>query len=160
MVLDADAIYYLSQNPRLFKELEEKGRVVLTPNHKELGYLKKHLHIELEPEREKKEEKEGIYRMHNIKYNYGFNILVKGEYDYYLTRNGCYKITAKGGHKRCGGTGDILAGVVMACGNRDLEYGPLLACWLLKKAAKKAFAKDRRGTTAPTVLSELCPALI
>lgn len=58
--------------------------------------------------------------MTNVRHKYGFNILVKGEYDYYLTKNACYKITAKGSNKRCGGTGDILAGVTMACANRDL----------------------------------------
>lgn len=34
LILDADAIYYLSQNPDLYEELEKKGRVILTPNHK------------------------------------------------------------------------------------------------------------------------------
>lgn len=75
----------------------------------------------------------------DIKYPYGFNILVKGEYDYYLTKQGCYKVTFKGGHKRCGGMGDLLAGATLACSSRNIEYGPLLACWLVKKATQKAF---------------------
>jgi NAD(P)H-hydrate repair Nnr-like enzyme with NAD(P)H-hydrate dehydratase domain len=91
--------------------------------------------------------------MEKVHYDYGFNILVKGEYDYYLTKNGCFKITAMGGNKRCGGIGDLLAGASIACASWDLTYGPLLACWLIKKATKRAFEKERRGMTAPTVLS-------
>lgn len=79
--------------------------------------------------------------MEKVHYDYGFNILVKGEYDYYLTKNGCFKITAMGGNKRCGGIGDLLAGASIACASWDLTYGPLLACWLIKKATKRAFEK-------------------
>lgn len=44
LVLDADAIYYMCQFPELFGEIE-RGRVILTPNLRELGYLRKHLRI-------------------------------------------------------------------------------------------------------------------
>lgn len=152
IVFDADGIFYLCQYPHLFEELGKNHRVILTPNHKELGYLKKHLKFELNDTTEENG-KEDIVRLDKCSYDYGFNILVKGEHDYYLTRKGCYKITARGGQKRCGGIGDILAGSTIACASWSYDLGPLLSCWLTKKATRVAFNKERRGMTAPSVLS-------
>ena len=47
VIFDADGIYYLSQTPELFDAI--KGhRAILTPNHRELGFIKPYLNIDLE----------------------------------------------------------------------------------------------------------------
>ena len=47
VIFDADGIYYLSQHPELFKHLKD-CKTIITPNHRELGFLKRHLNPEIE----------------------------------------------------------------------------------------------------------------
>ena len=58
----------------------------------------------------------------------------------------------KGGAKRCGGIGDILAGVVAATGFWNFELGPPLAAYIVREATRRAFEKEGRGMTAPAVI--------
>lgn len=50
-------------------------------------------------------------------------------------------IAVKGGVKRSGNIGDILAGSVSACSEWDYEYGPALASIIVRLATKKAYEK-------------------
>ena len=72
----------------------------------------------------------------------------------------------KGGLKRSGGIGDILAGTIgvflswnQIMKNQDLETDAILSCWLAssltKKATRVAFEKRRRSMTAPDILEEI-----
>ena len=45
VIFDADGIYYLSQCPELFDSIKDY-RAILTPNKKELGYIKPYLNID------------------------------------------------------------------------------------------------------------------
>ena len=70
--------------------------------------------------------------------------------------------------KRCGGQGDILAGLLIVYSywakTKEIEYcdesekillGATLACLTLRKAAKKAFDKKFIGLTAPDIIDEI-----
>jgi NAD(P)H-hydrate repair Nnr-like enzyme with NAD(P)H-hydrate dehydratase domain len=48
-----------------------------------------------------------------------FKILIKGEQDIILGSDRSFIVRTEGGKKRCGGMGDILAGVTAACGLWD-----------------------------------------
>lgn len=72
-----------------------------------------------------------------------------------LSQAKSFIIGTEGGHKRCGGMGDILAGVTGACGLWDFEYGPPLASLVVKEATRKAYEHEGRGMTAPSVIEEL-----
>lgn len=61
----------------------------------------------------------------------------------------------EGGSKRCGGIGDILAGVTAVCSFWHYELGPVLASRIVKVATKRAFEKEGRSLTAPSVIKEL-----
>lgn len=57
-----------------------------------------------------------------------------------------------GGRKRCGGIGDILAGVTSACSLWNFELGPVLASRIVRKATCYAFEKEGRSMTAPCII--------
>ena len=61
----------------------------------------------------------------------------------------------EGSLKRCGGIGDILAGLVSTFAFWDIVYGPILACLVCRDASQKGFKKYGRGLTAPNVLDEV-----
>lgn len=61
-------------------------------------------------------------------------------------------IVTKGGKKRCGGIGDILAGCLAASIFWNYHDGPLLASHIVKLAASKAFEKHGRSCTALCIL--------
>lgn len=56
-----------------------------------------------------------------------------------MAPGGTYLVQTTGGNKRCGGIGDILAGIVGVCSYWDLRYGPLLACHITKLVSRAAF---------------------
>jgi NAD(P)H-hydrate repair Nnr-like enzyme with NAD(P)H-hydrate dehydratase domain len=68
-------------------------------------------------------------------------------------------VRTEGGKKRCGGVGDILAGVTSACSWWNFEYGPALASRIVRKANKLAYEKEGRSLTAPIVIKELVHAV-
>lgn len=70
-----------------------------------------------------------------------------------------FVIRTEGGLKRCGGIGDILAGVTSACALWDFELGPALASRIVRVATQMAFEKEGRGTTAPCIIKELAGAV-
>jgi NAD(P)H-hydrate repair Nnr-like enzyme with NAD(P)H-hydrate dehydratase domain len=54
----------------------------------------------------------------------------------YLNKNCSFICTNEGSSKRCGGIGDILAGLVGTFASWDFVYGPILACLVCRNAAK------------------------
>lgn len=75
--------------------------------------------------------------------------------------------------KRCGGQGDILAGMLIVYSywakmkefelgneNGNLLLGGALACLTLRRAAKKAFQKKFIGLTAPDIINEIIESFL
>lgn len=75
--------------------------------------------------------------------------------------------------KRCGGQGDILAGVTMLYSywatiktdldldpNQKILSGAVLGSIVVRKAAKKAFKKKFIGVTAPDIIDNLCESFL
>jgi NAD(P)H-hydrate repair Nnr-like enzyme with NAD(P)H-hydrate dehydratase domain len=48
-----------------------------------------------------------------------FKILIKGEHDVVLGSDRSFIVRTLGGNKRCGGMGDLLAGVTSVCASWD-----------------------------------------
>lgn len=84
-----------------------------------------------------------------------FKIIIKGPCDIILSRERSFIVGTLGGKKRCGGLGDILAGVVSACGLWDFDYGLPLASHIVRTATRAAYDSQGRGMTAPCVIQEL-----
>lgn len=66
-----------------------------------------------------------------------------------------FVVKTDGGKKRCGGLGDILAGVTAVCSFWHYDIGPVLASRIVRVATRKAFEKEGRSLTAPCVIREL-----
>jgi len=64
-------------------------------------------------------------------------------------------VRTEGGKKRCGGIGDIVAGVAAACAYWDFTFGPVMASKIVREATRAAFEKEGRGLTAPYIVKEL-----
>ena len=79
--------------------------------------------------------------------------MVKGENDIIIGDKKNFIISHEGGPKRCAGIGDILAGTVATCTYWDHDYGPALASLIVRMSTKKAFKKEGRGLTAPSILN-------
>jgi NAD(P)H-hydrate repair Nnr-like enzyme with NAD(P)H-hydrate dehydratase domain len=75
--------------------------------------------------------------------------------------------------KRCGGQGDILAGLLIvycywaklkeldfSSQNENLLLGAVLACFTLRKAGQKAFEKKFIGLTAPDIIDEIIQSFL
>ena len=147
LVVDGDGLFLLSQNPHL---LRGHTACVLTPNAGEWERLEK------------------------LDLGAGLCVLKKGEADSVVfTGTGgvpAAEVTGGGSPRRCGGTGDVLAGAVgtflawaAAGGHLGAERDPAgalvaAACGgalLVRSAAATAFEGHRRATLAPHVLGAL-----
>ena len=93
------------------------------------------------------------------------DIITNGKYAYAVFTEGCLK--------RCGGQGDILAGLLMVYSywaneividnisdDEKLLLGGVLACVILRKAAKKSFEKKFIGLTAPDIIEYIIEAFL
>lgn len=99
----------------------------------------------------------------------GVAILQKGAVDRVAEGDVLGRVTEGGAPRRCGGQGDVVAGVmgVMNLWSQrasGLENPPCLVAGmatatLVKEAAQKAFEKEKRGMTAMSLVKEL-PELI
>ena len=82
-------------------------------------------------------------------------MLIKGKRDVIIGKNKSFVVGVEGGNKRCGGIGDIVAGVASVCSLWDFEYGLPLASVIVREATRMAFAREGRGLTAPCVIEFL-----
>ena len=80
-----------------------------------------------------------------------FTLLIKGQNDIVLGPQS-FLINTEGGLKRCGGIGDILAGVASVYSLWDFELGPALASRVVRMATRRGFEKEGRGLTAPSII--------
>lgn len=85
--------------------------------------------------------KEEIGVIGNYEHTLPFSLVVKDQLDMYLNKECSFVCTNEGSLKRCGGIGDILAGLVCTFAFWDLVYGPILACLVCRYAARAAFVK-------------------
>jgi ATP-dependent NAD(P)H-hydrate dehydratase len=172
MVLDADALYLLSLGSHdLLTSLETSSQscsdsaVVLTPNVVEYKRLVDSLADGSEERLKKvlpgvivvkKGHHDIIERFPNSTCN---EAAEEVENEFMISEE-------KGGLKRCGGIGDILAGNIgvflawnQIISKQGLESDLLLSCWmasgLTKRATRAAFLKRKRSMTAPDILDEI-----
>lgn len=82
-------------------------------------------------------------------------MIIKGRKDIILTKDKTFIVGIEGGNKRCGGIGDIVAGVASTCALWDMEYGLPLASSIVRLATNKAFEREGRGMTAPCVIENI-----
>ena len=86
-------------------------------------------------------------------------MIIKGVQDVIITKDRAFIVGLEGGDKRCGGIGDIVAGVASVCAYCDYEYGLPLASIIVKEATRMAFEREGRGLTAPNVIEYLSTAV-
>lgn len=154
VIFDADGIYYLCHYPYLFDELA-RFRTILTPNYRELAILQKVYRIDIDQILSRHSSSEEVQEIPNTYAFPHFKLLVKGPQDVVIGKDRSFIIRSEGGKKRCGGMGDILAGVASVASFWDYEYGPALASRIVRLATRAAYEKQGRGLTAPCVISEL-----
>ena len=122
---------------------------------RELGFLQNHYQIPQNELMELHDHQEGIVEMEADWSHLPFRMIIKGQQDVILTKSKTFVVGLEGGYKRCGGIGDILAGVASTTGLWDLEYGLPLASCILRMATRKAFDREGRGLTAPSIIEHL-----
>ena len=99
----------------------------------------------------------------------GVAILQKGAVDRVAEGELIQSLTDNGAPRRCGGQGDVVAGVMGVMNlwshrSRDLELSPgvtagMATAKVVKEAAARAYAKEKRGMTAMSLVKEL-PELV
>lgn len=99
----------------------------------------------------------------------GVAILQKGAVDRVAEGELIQSLTDNGAPRRCGGQGDVVAGVMGVMNlwsyrSSDLELPPgvvagMATAKLVKEAASRAYAKEKRGMTALSLVKEL-PELV
>lgn len=162
LIIDADALWMLAQPQyrSIFEEYDD-APVILTPNVIEYNRLFSN-----------------VIQSSSSQFPLQYTTIVKkGQYDIILQNE--KKIMAcqqKGGKKRSGGIGDVLAGTLGTMiawnvilsqdgNNAKINKNDLLAlsCWsgccFVKRATELAFEDKRRSMTAPDVLEHLGPAI-
>lgn len=154
VIFDADGIYYLCHYPHLFDELS-RFKTILTPNYRELAILQRLYKIDIEEILNKYSSGEEITEFPTSYAFPHFKLLVKGTQDIVIGKDRSFIVRSEGGKKRCGGMGDILAGVASVTSLWDYEYGPALASRIVRLATRAAYEKEGRGLTAPSVIKEL-----
>ncbi|KAG7093828.1 hypothetical protein E1B28_007467 [Marasmius oreades] len=165
LVLDADALFLLTQDPSLIKGYE---RAIVTPNVAEFKRLSESLGVDIK-------DKDSAIRVSEALG--GVTVLQKGKEDVIATHteseNNVMNVDVEGGLKRCGGQGDILSGTVgtfMAWGKclEDGAFGagqippskmPFLsaigASMVTRKASRRAFYKEGRSVVTQDMLPEI-----
>ena len=172
MVLDADALYLLSLGNRdlldsLGTNSESNCAIVLTPNVVEYRRLIDSLADGSEEELKKILPGVVVVKKGHHDVIERFPSTLHGSEEDDNLENLVMICEEKGGLKRSGGIGDILAGNIgtFLAWNRilesklDSESDLLLSCWMAsgitKRATNSAFLKRKRSMTAPDVLEEI-----
>ena len=103
IVLDADALSYLSQHPDLLEKMG--GQVVLTPHMKEFDRLFGECSSWLER----------LEKSRRMARRYGLHIVLKNQYTFIVLPDGCVYINSTGNPAMSsGGMGDVLTGMIAA----------------------------------------------
>lgn len=113
----------------------------------------------------------------------GVTIVRKGQFDVISDGKKLVQCTRSGGLRRCGGQGDVLAGIISTLagwnfgpesayelseklrkreGHRFTASRTMLAAWgacaLTREASRRAYEQHHRGTTTPLILEHVGPA--
>lgn len=181
VICDADFFWFLAQDPAGYKKaLRAVKRVVLTPNLLEFGRLVKlvtgkefdatelneHLK-ELEKYQNEFEFVDFGAKVPELKRVFDWFeqpnlvLLVKYKNDIIVTKDQTLVVKTVGSRKRCGGLGDLLAGVLAQlvqlaeAANTDIVEGIALSCQLLRRSAAEASRDRPLSLVASDVLLEL-----
>jgi ATP-dependent NAD(P)H-hydrate dehydratase len=167
IILDADALFLVASEPEIVQSFRT---VVLTPNVREFNRLwqsvfsKKH-HSDDARALEPDTSPDGVAHLANEMGN--CTIVLKGAHD--IISNGITTVVcrARGGNRRSGGQGDILAGCISVAVIWATRFGEVTssnidaacaACHVVKLAQCMAFNEKRRSMTAPDVIECIGPA--
>jgi len=126
---------------------------------RELAFLQKHFKIPREELLSQYDHSQGVMEFKGNWSHLPFSMIIKGVQDVIITKDKAFVVGLEGGNKRCGGIGDIVAGVGSVCAYWDQEYGLPLACCIVKEATRLAFEREGRGVTAPNVIEYLSTAV-
>ena len=166
IILDADALFLVASDPEIVQSFRS---VVLTPNVREFNRLwqsvfsKKHDSDDasaLEPDTTP----DGVAQLASEMGN--CTIVLKGAHDIISDGITTAVCRARGGNRRSGGQGDILAGCISVAviwatrfgeGASNIEAARA-ACHVVKLAQCMAFNEKRRSMTAPDVIECIGPA--
>ncbi|CBY30443.1 unnamed protein product [Oikopleura dioica] len=152
MVIDADGIYVLEQNPSI---LDGKENVILTPNFPEFQRLC--ALAKLTPESSAQDLAESL----------SCTILLKGKEDSISNGEISVVCAEEGSPRRCGGQGDVLSGLtglfLYWAMKQNLKEPTVSAAWAasktVKEASKIAFSKKSYGMSAQDIIEELSPLI-
>lgn len=174
LVLDADALFAIQNEPGLIKGYKE---CVLTPNVVEFGRLAKALGIDASGEENDEEAERGCKAL--AKALGGVVIVRKGRQDWISDGERAVVGDLQGGRKRSGGQGDTLTGSIGTLlawrklyhehawdtkGNFSNSETLVLAAWggsaITRECSRRAFAKMGRSLQASDLTGEVGGAFL
>lgn len=126
-VVDGDGIYCMFTH----KDIQIKN-IILTPNFNEKKYISQSDHQIL-------------------------CILYKGSRDILMTDEECWGIRNEGSHRRCGGIGDVLAGLIASFDNHydDPVQAVISASSLTRELSRRAWQKFKIAMSVKDILNEM-----
>jgi len=167
MVIDGDGLFLVAQKPSL---VQDYRNVILTPNAVEFKRLYQKV-FETEPISEPESicENEPLgtwvkdddsYAVKSLARALGHvTILQKGRVDNISNGIVTAQVVAAGSPRRCGGQGDILAGLsglfLHWASSENIVYAAAAASTLTRTASKIAFENHQRSTTTPDILNSI-----
>ncbi len=150
LVVDADGLHALLQDPTLFTRTPPSSPVVLTPNAPEYERLCKAVG--------------GAEDELVLAGKLGACVLRKGAVDTLAIPGAKVSINASGGEagcpRRCGGQGDLLSGAIATwlCWTKDPSLAVPGAAMTIRRAAQMAFEHQKRAMIAQDILPHIGPA--
>ncbi|XP_064489561.1 ATP-dependent (S)-NAD(P)H-hydrate dehydratase-like [Ornithodoros turicata] len=162
IVIDADGLHFVSLKPEMVRGYQ---RAILTPNVPEMERLHNAV-LGYPPPEDKYAAVQGLARaLGNV------TVIAKGKDDIISDGNLCVPCREQGSPRRCGGQGDVLAGMVgtfshwshTARGGDDLplrSHSPTLiaalgGAMLVRRCARQAFRKCSRSMLTTDILREI-----
>jgi len=193
LIIDADGLHYLTVNDNL-QLINGYRKCILTPNQVEFDrlLLSSSKCVEADPNNQDmhnsivslghndasivdSDEVKATKVLYLAKLLNGVTILCKGKKDIISSGdsdNNVYIVDIEGCPKRCGGQGDILAGMLgvasfwgVRCSMSvnsisDLQNCQIQACLLssavTKMASERAYLSKKRGMTSPDIIEQIC----
>jgi ATP-dependent NAD(P)H-hydrate dehydratase len=160
LIVDGDGLFLVSLDPSIIKGYP---LTILTPNVVEFNRLCETMKIDI---KQKNSQDQLSQSLGNV------IIIMKGITDKITNGEQTIECNEEGSPRRCGGQGDLLAGVLAAFVSWTTLYSrneskpsplsPLLlasygACFVSRKSSKTAFLKHFRSTTTPNIIEEIGP---
>lgn len=171
LVLDADALYFLSSSKEGIDAVKGHEKCILTPNRVEFGRLMEGVLSDWKDESPDSVPEQLLLLSKVLQ---GPTILLKGKSDLICDGKTVYEVEETGSLRRSGGQGDILAGMLgtaLHWGTLQEEQidrcntvrAPVAAAWLssvaTKRASELAYLDKGRSMTTPDLLPKIGLAL-